>query len=48
MAFLARLAERLSGAGRLAYWARMYRRKCDRKGLACPLDEMGLKPASAD
>lgn len=40
-AFLEALVGRLRAAARPDYWTRMYRRKCDRKDLACPLDKMG-------
>lgn len=38
--FLAELLVRLEGSGRLAYWTRMYRRRCERKGRPCPLDRL--------
>jgi predicted Fe-S protein YdhL (DUF1289 family) len=34
------LMARLESLGRLAYWTRMYRRKCERKEAACPLDNL--------
>lgn len=47
--FIKTLAARLGAVGRLPYWARMYRRKCVRKGVACPLDKLGVEaPATAD
>ncbi|WP_294642057.1 DUF1289 domain-containing protein [uncultured Aureimonas sp.] len=39
-AFLAMLSERLQAAGRYAYWSRMYRRRCEKKGRPCPLDKL--------
>ncbi|MBC8131107.1 MAG: DUF1289 domain-containing protein [Rhizobiaceae bacterium] len=39
-AFLVLLVGRLEGIGRLGYWERMYRRKCDRKDAVCPLDKL--------
>ena len=39
-AFFRVLLERLEGSGRLAYWTRMYRRRCARKDRACPLDRL--------
>jgi predicted Fe-S protein YdhL (DUF1289 family) len=39
-AFFRVLEERLEAMGRLGYWTRMYRRKCDRKDAACPLDKL--------
>ena len=39
-AFFRVLEERLEGVGRLAYWTRMYRRKCERKDAPCPLDKL--------
>lgn len=39
-AFLVLLVGRLEEAGRLAYWTRLYRRKCLRKNAACPLDRL--------
>ena len=38
--FFRTLADRLETAGRLPYWTRMYRRKCDRKDAPCPLDKL--------
>ena len=40
--FFQLLVVRLSGLRRLRYWSRMYRRKCDRKGVSCPLDKLGV------
>ena len=37
-AFFLQLAERLEEAGRWNYWSRMYRRRCERKDRAHPLD----------
>lgn len=34
------LLARLSQSGRRAYWERMYRRRCERKGRPCPLDRL--------
>ena len=39
-AFFLQLASRLESAGRLPYWTRMYRRKCERKDAPCPLDKL--------
>lgn len=39
-AFFLMLRERLEAAGRFGYWSRMYRRKCDKKDLDCPLDKL--------
>jgi predicted Fe-S protein YdhL (DUF1289 family) len=39
-AFFLMLEERLQAMGRLGYWTRMYRRKCDRKDAPCPLDKL--------
>ena len=38
--FFQALIIRLASAGRLGYWARMYRRKCERAGAECPLDRL--------
>ena len=45
--FFARLVARLHAAARLDYWARMYRRKCDRKEVGCPLDKMAAAAQGA-
>jgi len=42
--FFESLVARLRAGGRLDYWQRMYRRKCDRKGRPCPLDKLGIEP----
>ncbi|WP_185983689.1 DUF1289 domain-containing protein [Aureimonas mangrovi] len=39
-AFFLQLTERLEEAGRLAYWTRMYRRRCERRERPCPLDKL--------
>ncbi|SHJ01234.1 hypothetical protein SAMN02745911_1398 [Aureimonas altamirensis DSM 21988] len=39
-AFFVELSERLQQAGRYAYWARMYRRRCEKKDRPCPLDKL--------
>ncbi len=39
-AFLVMLSDRLQAAGRYAYWSRMYRRRCEKKGRPCPLDKL--------
>ena len=39
-ALLRLLVARLEGLGRLHYWTRMYRRKCERRGVDCPLDKL--------
>lgn len=39
-AFFRLLVNRLAELGRLAYWDRMYRRKCEHKERACPLDKL--------
>ncbi len=39
-AFLVMLSDRLQAAGRYDYWARMYRRRCEKKGRPCPLDKL--------
>jgi predicted Fe-S protein YdhL (DUF1289 family) len=44
-AFFQLLVARLDGLGRLSYWTRMYRRKCERKDAACPLDKMAVGAA---
>lgn len=36
--FFLELADRLESVGRFGYWSRMYRRRCERKGRACPID----------
>ena len=41
-AFFVMLVDRLQGNGRLAYWERMYRRRCERKGRPCPLDKLAM------
>jgi uncharacterized protein len=38
--FFRELLGRLEANGRLAYWTRMYRRRCDKKGRPCPLDRL--------
>ena len=43
--FLRGLLARLEAGGRAAYWCRMYRRKCERKGVPCPLDKLNAAPA---
>ncbi len=40
--FFEALVARLRGLERLGYWSRMYRRKCERKGQACPLDKLDV------
>ena len=40
--FFERLLARLEDLGRLRYWSKMYRRKCERKQAACPLDKLGI------
>ena len=40
--FFERLISRLASLGRLRYWSRMYRRKCERKEATCPLDRLGV------
>ena len=44
--FFELLVARLEGLGRLRYWSRMYRRKCERKDAPCPLDKMQSAGAS--
>lgn len=44
--FLRALVATLRSRGRLDYWSRMYRRKCERKGVDCPLDKMDRPPAA--
>ncbi|BDA86100.1 hypothetical protein Sa4125_36420 [Aureimonas sp. SA4125] len=39
-AFFLMLEERLVTMGKLGYWTRMYRRKCERKDASCPLDRL--------
>lgn len=39
-AFFVMLVDRLQAKGRLGYWERMYRRRCERKGRPCPLDKL--------
>lgn len=39
-AFFLVLRGRLEAAERFDYWARLYRRKCDRKDASCPLDAL--------
>lgn len=39
-AFFAELVKRLDSMGRLKGWSRVYRRKCDRKNVPCPLDRV--------
>lgn len=46
-AFLAMLVGRLESIGRFGYWERMYRRKCDRKDAACPLDRLEKRREAA-
>ncbi|MFD2236638.1 DUF1289 domain-containing protein [Aureimonas populi] len=40
MAFFHELMGRLEARGRLAYWTRMYRRRCERRERPCPLDRL--------
>ena len=40
--FFELLVARLGDLGRLQYWSKMYRRKCERKEAACPLDKLGF------
>lgn len=44
-AFFVMLVDRLQDRGRLDYWTRMYRRRCERKERPCPLDKLA---AAAD
>lgn len=46
-AFFRELMGRLDRAGRLAYWTRMYRRRCDKKGRPCPLDRLEKRKHAA-
>ena len=39
-AFFRALVARLTARGRLSRWERVYRRKCDRKAVPCPLDRI--------
>lgn len=39
-AFFLELLHRLEENGRLAYWTRMYRRRCAKKDRPCPLDRL--------
>ncbi len=39
-AFFLMLLQRLEARGRLDYWARMYRRRCERKERPCVLDKL--------
>ncbi|TFF18682.1 DUF1289 domain-containing protein [Jiella endophytica] len=39
-AFFRELVARLVERGRLSRWERVYRRKCDRKAVPCPLDRI--------
>ncbi len=45
--FFELLIARLGDLGRLRYWSKMYRRKCERKGAECPLDKLGMRQESA-
>lgn len=38
--FFLALRERLASRDRYDYWSRMYRRRCLKKGAACPLDKL--------
>lgn len=46
--FFADLAARLEGMGRFNGWSRVYRRKCDRKEVPCPLDRLEQPAPSMD
>lgn len=39
-AFFLVLRERLEAVDRYGYWARMYRRRCEKKQRPCPLDRL--------
>ncbi|SKA32617.1 DUF1289 domain-containing protein [Consotaella salsifontis] len=41
-AFFRVLLDRLAEQGGAAFWATAYRRKCEKKGLPCPLDKLDL------
>ena len=45
-AFFRELIGRLDESGRLGRWAHVYRRKCTKKDVPCPLDRLEL-PAEA-
>ncbi|WP_152047992.1 DUF1289 domain-containing protein [Aureimonas psammosilenae] len=38
--FFEMLRDRLVAKDRYAYWSRMYRRRCAKKGAECPLDKL--------
>lgn len=38
--FIGTLARRLAGQGGYPFWASAYRRKCEMRGVPCPLDEL--------
>ncbi|KTR08042.1 hypothetical protein NS365_02250 [Aureimonas ureilytica] len=44
--FLTLLVARLEASGRLGYWSRMYRRRCDKKDRPCPLDKLDAAPGT--
>ncbi|MBP0617943.1 DUF1289 domain-containing protein [Jiella mangrovi] len=39
-AFFRMLVDRLTERGRLSRWERVYRRKCDKKAVPCPLEKL--------
>ncbi|WP_026380384.1 DUF1289 domain-containing protein [Afifella pfennigii] len=41
-AFFRELVARLEQQGGLAFWATAYRRKCDKRGVPCPLDKLTM------
>jgi uncharacterized protein len=45
--FFLALRERLVARGRYGYWSRMYRRRCLKKGAACPLDKLDAEAEEA-
>lgn len=38
---------RLAELRRLRYWSKMYRRKCELEGAACPLDKLAVGEEAA-
>lgn len=45
--FLEMLVAQQRQVGRYLHWEAEYRRKCAKKGIPCPLDEMSPAPAEA-
>ncbi len=45
LAFLETILRQLKAQGGYRAWAKIYRRKCRKKGARCPLDKLGAKAA---